>query len=53
MGRIIQLVIEANLEHRGAAFAQVLEADRTLLARHHHFESVKAAVRHGVDSVPT
>lgn len=33
-------------------YTLVLEADRTLLARHHHFESVKAAVRDGVDIVP-
>lgn len=33
-------------------FTLVLEADRTLLARHHHFESVDSAVRDGVDIVP-
>ncbi len=33
-------------------YTLVLEADRTLLARHHHFESVEAAVRDGVDIVP-
>lgn len=34
-------------------FTLVLEADRTVLARHHHFESVEAAVRDGVDIVPS
>ena len=34
-------------------FTLVLEADRTLLAKHHHFESVDAAVRDGVDIVPS
>jgi len=34
-------------------FTLVLEAGRTLLAKHHHFESVEAAVRDGVDIVPT
>lgn len=34
-------------------YTLVLEADRTLLARHHHFESVDAAVRDGIDIVPS
>jgi fructose-1,6-bisphosphatase-3 len=34
-------------------FTLVLEADRTLLTKHHHFESVEAAVRDGVDIVPS
>jgi fructose-1,6-bisphosphatase-3 len=34
-------------------YTLVLEADRTLLAKHHHFESVEAAVRTGVDIVPS
>ena len=34
-------------------FTLVLEADRTVLAKHHHFESVDAAVRDGVDIVPS
>ncbi len=34
-------------------YTLVLEADRTLLAKHHHFESVEAAVRDGVDIIPT
>lgn len=34
-------------------YTLVLEADRTLLARHYHFESVDAAVRDGVDIIPT
>ena len=33
-------------------YTLVLEADRTFLALHHHFESVEAAVRDGVDIVP-
>ncbi len=33
-------------------YTLVLENDRTLIARHHHFESVEAAVRDGVDIVP-
>jgi fructose-1,6-bisphosphatase-3 len=33
-------------------YTLVLEADRTLLAEHSHFESVEAAVRDGVDIVP-
>ena len=34
-------------------YTLVLESDRTFLARHHHFESVAAAVRDGVDIIPT
>jgi fructose-1,6-bisphosphatase-3 len=33
-------------------YTLVLEADRTVLARHHHFDSVEAAIREGVDIVP-
>jgi fructose-1,6-bisphosphatase-3 len=33
-------------------YTLVLEADRTLLALHHHFESVESAIRDGVDIVP-
>lgn len=34
-------------------YTLVLEADRTLLALHHHFESVDVAVREGIDIVPS
>jgi fructose-1,6-bisphosphatase-3 len=34
-------------------YTLVLEADRTFLAKHHHFESVEAAVRKGVDIIPS
>jgi fructose-1,6-bisphosphatase-3 len=34
-------------------YTLVLEPDRTLLAKHHHFESVAAAVRDGVDIIPS
>jgi fructose-1,6-bisphosphatase-3 len=34
-------------------FTLVLEPDRTLLAKHHHFDSVWAAVHDGVDIIPT
>ena len=34
-------------------YTLVLEADRTVLALHHHFESVDAAIRENVDIVPT
>jgi fructose-1,6-bisphosphatase-3 len=34
-------------------YTLVLEADRTFLARHHHFESVEAAIRDGVDIIPS
>ena len=34
-------------------YTLVLESERTFLARHHHFESVQAAVRDGVDIIPT
>ena len=33
-------------------YTLVLEADRTILAEHSHFESVEAAVRDGVDIIP-
>jgi fructose-1,6-bisphosphatase-3 len=33
-------------------YTLVLEADRTLLAEHSHFESVEAAIRDGVDIIP-
>ncbi|HEX3656911.1 MAG TPA: fructose-bisphosphatase class III [Pirellulales bacterium] len=34
-------------------YTLVLEADRTVLARHHHFQSVDAAILEGVDIVPS
>ena len=34
-------------------YTLVLEPERTYLAKHHHFESVEAAVQKGVDIVPT
>ena len=34
-------------------YTLVLEASRTVLAKHHHFESVEAALRDGVDIVPS
>ncbi len=34
-------------------YTLVLESDRTYLALHHHFESVEAAVRDGVDIIPS
>jgi len=34
-------------------YTLVLEPERTVLAQHHHFESVEAAVREGVDIIPT
>jgi fructose-1,6-bisphosphatase-3 len=34
-------------------YTLVLEPERTQLARHHHFESVHAAVREGIDIIPT
>lgn len=34
-------------------FTLVLEPDRTFLAQHSHFESVEAAVRDGVDIIPS
>jgi fructose-1,6-bisphosphatase III len=33
-------------------YTLVLEPGRTVLAKHHHFESVEAAVRDGVDIIP-
>jgi fructose-1,6-bisphosphatase-3 len=33
-------------------YTLVLEPDRTLVATHHHFESVDAALREGIDIVP-
>ncbi len=33
-------------------YTLVLEADRTVLAEHSHFESVEAAIRDGVDIIP-
>jgi fructose-1,6-bisphosphatase-3 len=34
-------------------YTLVLEPERTLLATHHHFDSVEAAVREGKDIIPT
>ena len=34
-------------------YTLVLEADRIVLAKHHHFESVDAALHKGVDIVPS
>ncbi len=33
-------------------FTLVMESDRTFLAKHHHFDSVEAAVRDGIDIIP-
>lgn len=33
-------------------YTLVLEPNRTVLAEHHHFESVEAAIREGIDIVP-
>jgi fructose-1,6-bisphosphatase III len=33
-------------------YTLVLEADKTILAKHHHFESVDSAIKGGVDIVP-
>jgi fructose-1,6-bisphosphatase-3 len=33
-------------------YTLVLDADRTVIGRHHHFDSVEAAVRDGVDIIP-
>lgn len=34
-------------------YTLVLEADRTVLAKHHHFDSVETAIRDGVDIIPS
>ncbi|MGA2229972.1 MAG: fructose-bisphosphatase class III, partial [Tepidisphaeraceae bacterium] len=34
-------------------YTLVLESDRTILAKHHHFDSVETAIRDGVDIVPS
>ena len=34
-------------------FTLVLEPHRTFLAKHHHFESVEAAIDHGADIIPS
>jgi fructose-1,6-bisphosphatase-3 len=34
-------------------YTLVIDADRTFLALHHHFDSVEAAVQDGVDIIPT
>jgi fructose-1,6-bisphosphatase-3 len=34
-------------------YTLVIDADRTYLARHHHFESVASAIEQGADVVPT
>jgi fructose-1,6-bisphosphatase-3 len=34
-------------------YTLVLEPERTLLATHHHFDSVESAVREGMDIIPT
>ncbi|MFM7151142.1 MAG: fructose-bisphosphatase class III, partial [Gemmataceae bacterium] len=34
-------------------YTLVLEPDRTLLATHHHFESVEAAIKEGKDIIPS
>lgn len=34
-------------------YTLVLESDRTILAKHHHFDSVESAIRDGVDIVPS
>lgn len=34
-------------------YTLVLDAERTFLAMHHHFDSVEAAVQQGVDIIPT
>lgn len=37
----------------GRGYTMVMQADRTFLALHHQFESVEAAVRDGVDIIPS
>jgi fructose-1,6-bisphosphatase III len=37
----------------GHGYTLVLDPEGTFLAKHHHFESVEAAVRDGVDIIPT
>lgn len=37
----------------GHGYTMVMDADRTFLALHHQFESVEAAVRDGVDIIPS
>jgi fructose-1,6-bisphosphatase-3 len=34
-------------------YTLVIDADRTYLAMHHHFESIDSAIEHGADIVPT
>jgi fructose-1,6-bisphosphatase-3 len=34
-------------------YTLVLESNHTLLAEHHHFESVESAIRDGIDIIPT
>jgi fructose-1,6-bisphosphatase-3 len=34
-------------------YTLVIDADRTYLAQHHHFESVQSAIEQGADIVPT
>ena len=34
-------------------FTLVLDADRTYLAQHHHFESISEAITQGADIIPT
>jgi fructose-1,6-bisphosphatase-3 len=34
-------------------YTLVLESNRTFLAKHHHFESVEAAIKDGVDIIPS
>jgi len=60
--RVTAEAIRQGDHHRRGAFSEaygdhgytlVLEADRTLLALHHHFESVETAIRTGTDIIPS
>jgi len=52
-GKAITIDVAFSEAYGDHGYTLVLEPERTLLARHHHFDSVEAAVRDGVDIIPT
>jgi len=52
-GKAITRDVACSEAYGDQGYTLVLEADRTVLALHHHFESVEAAIRDGVDIIPS
>ena len=52
-GRAITIDGAFSQAYGDHGYTLLIESERTALALHHHFESVEAAVKDGVDIIPT